>query len=73
MEGRYMSDEILTVKQAAEYLQLSVRSIHKLIADKKLLASQIGTRSWRVKKSDINSFLVENANLTKGGYSNEPS
>jgi excisionase family DNA binding protein len=66
-----MGDEILTVKQAAEYLKLSVRSIHKLIADKKLLASQIGTRSWRVKKSDIDLFLVENANLAKEGYNNE--
>jgi len=60
-----MNDEILTVKQAAEYLKLSVRSVHKLIANKKLLASQISIRSWRVKKSDIDSFLIENANLSK--------
>jgi excisionase family DNA binding protein len=68
-----MDNEILTVKQAAEYLKLSVRSVHKLIADKKLLASQISVRSWRVKKSDIDSFLIENTNLVKGGYSDESS
>jgi excisionase family DNA binding protein len=68
-----MNDEILTVKETAEYLKLSDRSVHKLIADNKLLASQIGTRSWRVKKSDIDSFLVENTNHTKGGDSNEPN
>jgi excisionase family DNA binding protein len=63
-----MTDEIMTVKQAAEYLKLSVRSVHKLIADKKLLASQVSVRSWRVKKTDIDSFLVKNANLAEGGY-----
>lgn len=63
-----MTDEIMTVKQAAEYLKLSVRSVHKLIADKKLLASQISVRSWRVKKCDIDSFLSTNTNLAEGGY-----
>jgi excisionase family DNA binding protein len=73
MKGTLAAVKFHGVRDAIEYLQLPVRSIHKLIADKKLLASQIGTRSWRVKKSDINSFLVENANLAKGGYSYEPS
>jgi excisionase family DNA binding protein len=63
-----MGDEILTVKQAATYLKLSVRSVHKLIADKKLLASQVSVRSWRIKRTDIDSFLVKNANLVEGGY-----
>jgi excisionase family DNA binding protein len=71
--GRDMTDEIMTVKQAAEYLKLSVRSVHKLIADKKLLASQISVRSWRVKKSDIDMFLIKNANLVEGGYNGEPN
>jgi excisionase family DNA binding protein len=66
-----MNDEIPTVKEVSEYLKLSVRGTHKLIADNELLASQIGTRSWRVKKSDVDSFLVKNASLANGGYSND--
>jgi len=61
-----VGDEILTVKQTAEYLKLSNRSIHKLILDKKLLASQIGPRSWRIKKSDIDAFLRATTNYSKG-------
>ena len=64
-----MNDEIFTIKQTADYLQLSSKSVHKLIRDKKLIASEIGTRSWRIKKSDIEAFLRANANLPEGGYS----
>jgi excisionase family DNA binding protein len=61
-----MSDEIFTIKQTADYLQLSSKTIHKLIRDKKLIASEVGTRSWRIKKADIEAFLRANANLPEG-------
>ena len=61
-----MGDEILTVKQAADYLKVSDRSVHKLITDKKLLASKVGSRSWRIKKTDIDTFLKENSNFSEG-------
>ena len=60
-----MSD-ILTVKQAAEYLKISDRTVHKLITDKRLLASKVGLRSWRIRKSDIETFLQANTNLSEG-------
>ena len=60
-----MNDELFTVKQAAEYLKISDRSVHKLIIDKKLLASKVGLRSWRIKKTDIDVFLQANANFTE--------
>jgi len=66
-----MNDDILTVKQAAEFLKISDRSVHKLIIDKKLLASKVGLRSWRIKKIDIDAFLQANANFTEGD-ANEP-
>ena len=68
-----MNDELFTVKQAAEYLKLSDRSVHKLIADKKLLASKVGMRSWRIKKIDIDAFLQANTNFSEGGdnYGND--
>jgi len=60
-----MDDEILTVKQAAEYLKVSDRSIHKLILDMKLHAYKVGLRSWRIKKKDIDAFLHINANFVE--------
>ena len=44
--------EILTIPQAAEYLQVCDKTIRRLISNKKLSASKIGG-SWRIKKSDI--------------------
>ena len=58
--------EILTVKQAAEYLKISDRTVHKLITDKKLLASKVGSRSWRIKQVDIEAFLQANTNFSEG-------
>ena len=65
-----MNDEIFTIKQTADYLKLSSKTVHKLIRDKKLLASEVGTRSWRIKKTDIDAFLRANANLPEGGNDN---
>jgi excisionase family DNA binding protein len=65
-----MNDEILTVKQTAAYLKLSIKSVHKLIGEKKVLASKVGPRSWRIKKSNIEAFLKANANLTEGDDKN---
>ena len=59
-------NDILTVKQAAEYLKISDRSVHKLITDKRLMASRVGSRSWRIKQSDIEIFLQANTNFSEG-------
>jgi len=59
-------NDIFTVKQAAEYLKVSDRTVHKLIADKRLLASKVGERSWRIKQSDIEAFLQANTNFSEG-------
>lgn len=52
-----MDNEILTIKQAAEYLQVCEKTVRRLISKQELLASQIG-KSWRVKKSDIDEYLL---------------
>ncbi len=52
---------IMTIEQAAEYLQLSSKSIRKLIERKELKASKV-TSVWRIKKEDIEEYLEQNAN-----------
>ena len=66
-----MDNELYTVVQAAEYLQLSTKTVRRLIADKKLRASRISDRSWRIKKDDIDAYYQANANQPKGGDNND--
>ncbi len=56
-----MSDEILTVSQAATYLKVCDKTVRRLIAKKELKASQVG-KSWRIQQSAIDAYLVENSN-----------
>ena len=48
--------EIMTVEQAAAYLQVPVATIHYLISEGKLKASKVGD-SYRIKKTDIDGML----------------
>lgn len=63
-----MSDEILTVAQTAQYLQVCEKTVRRLISSNKLVASRVGTgnRSLRIKKADINIYLAEHTNKSKG-------
>jgi excisionase family DNA binding protein len=64
--GDYMPDKLYTVAQAASYLQLSDKTIRRLISTKKLAASKVGDRVWRIKLSDIESYLKAHTNGKKG-------
>lgn len=59
-----MADEIFTVAQAAQYLQVCEKTVRRLINSNKLTASRVGTgnRSLRIKKGDIDTYLSEHAN-----------
>ena len=59
-----MSDEILTIYEAAEYLKVSDKTVRRLINEKSLIASLVGS-SWRLKKTDIEAYLQEHTNLSK--------
>ncbi len=65
-----MSDEILTVSQAAEYLQVCDKTILRLIKTKKITASKIGNR-WRIKNSEIDKYIRNTANNFDRGDNNE--
>ena len=61
-----MENELLTLAQTAEYLQLSIRTVRRLISGNKLRASKVSGRSWRIKKSDIEAYYQAHANLHQG-------
>ena len=72
-EGCAMADEIFTVAQTAQYLQVCDKTVRRLISSNKLIASRVGNgnRSLRIKKTDIDVYLSEHTNKSKGVAVNE--
>lgn len=59
-----MSDEILTLKEVADYLKLAEKTAYRLAAEGKLPGFKVGG-SWRFKTEDIERWIEEKKN-TKG-------
>lgn len=57
-----MNGELLTVSQTATYLKLSEKTVRRLISEKRLQASKLGDRSWRIRSCDIDSYVKSNSN-----------
>ncbi|AWF83304.1 helix-turn-helix domain-containing protein [Microbulbifer sp. ANSA003] len=51
-----MIDQILTLKQVAEYLQLAEKTAYRLAAEGKLPGFKVGG-SWRFKQSDLEKWI----------------
>ena len=56
-----MNDRWMTVKDVAEYLQLSTDQIYRLAQQGKIPASKVGAR-WRFKREKIDEW-VENQSV----------
>ena len=53
-----MSDEILTVKEVAEYLKLAEKTAYRLAAEGRLPGFKVGG-SWRFKKEDLQQWIEQ--------------
>ena len=53
-----MTDEILTIKEVAEYLKLSEKTAYRLASDGKLPGFKVGG-SWRFKRGDIEQWIEQ--------------
>jgi len=53
-----MSDEILTVKEVADYLKLAEKTAYRLVAEGKLPGFKVGG-SWRFKKEDLQQWIEQ--------------
>lgn len=56
-----MTDSLMTIAQAAEYLKVCDKTVRRLISRQELAASKVG-RSWRIQKIDIDKYLTETRN-----------
>lgn len=59
-----MTDEIMTVKQLAEYLKLNFQTVYRKVQKGEIPGSKIG-RGWRFQKSVIDRWLSEEIAVTK--------
>ena len=53
--------EFKTVKEVADYLDISERSVYRYIKGKKLKALKIG--SWRISITDLQEFIRGSTNI----------
>lgn len=51
-------DDILTVKQVADYLKLKEKTAYKLILEGKIPGFKVGG-SWRFDKADIEEWIAK--------------
>ncbi len=64
-----MTDEILTLKEVAEYLKLAEKTAYRLTAEGRLPGFKVGG-SWRFKRDDVHSWIETQkagGNQTKQG------
>jgi len=50
--------EILTIKQVADYLKVTERTIYRLAAAKKIPAFKVGG-TWRFSRAEIDSWIKQ--------------
>lgn len=51
-----MQDEILTIKEVAEYLKLTEKTAYRLAAESKIPGFKVGG-SWRFRKAEIDKWI----------------
>lgn len=56
-----MNDNILTIKDTAEYLKMGTSTIYKLILRGELPATKVANR-WRIRKRRLNQWIEEKEN-----------
>jgi excisionase family DNA binding protein len=59
-----VTDQILTVKQVAEYLKVNERTVYRMATAGKLPAFKVGA-SWRFKQAEIERWIEEQHNQSE--------
>jgi excisionase family DNA binding protein len=64
MPTRSPKTDILMIKDVAEYLKVTERTIYRLAAAKKIPAFKVGG-SWRFSRADIEAWIREQSSAAK--------
>lgn len=63
-----MGDQIMTVKEVAEYLKLNDRTVYRMAAAGDIPAFKVGA-SWRFKQSELEEWMAQRHNQNKANSS----
>ena len=53
-----MPEDILTIREVADYLKVTERTLYRLVQDGKLPAFKVGN-SWRLRREDSERWISE--------------
>jgi excisionase family DNA binding protein len=59
-----MTDEILTIKEVADYLKVAEKTIYRLAGSKKLPGFKVGG-IWRFRKSEVDHWIDTQSRKSK--------
>ncbi|MPZ78286.1 MAG: helix-turn-helix domain-containing protein [Deltaproteobacteria bacterium] len=59
-----MPEQLLTLEQVADYLNVDRFTVYRLLADKDLPAFKVGNQ-WRFKKKLLENWLKKNSNVQR--------
>ncbi len=59
-----MDNDIMTMKEVADYLKLNEKTAYRLTSDGKLPAFKVGG-SWRFRKSEIDEWTKKQSNQSE--------
>jgi excisionase family DNA binding protein len=54
---RVMGDELLTVDQAAERLQMHADTVRRLLREGQLPGRKVGARQWRISADALKAYV----------------
>lgn len=58
-----MPEDILTIRDVADYLKVTERTLYRLVQDGKLPAFKVGN-SWRFRRDDLERWISEQSRGT---------
>ena len=61
-----MTDDIMTVKEVAEYLKIREKTAYRLVAKGKIPGFKVGG-SWRFRRGELEAWIENLTNQQKGG------
>ena len=59
-----MAEQLLTLEQVAEYLNVDKFTVYRLLNDRDLPAFKVGNQ-WRFKRKLIENWLAKNSNVKR--------
>jgi len=65
-----MAKDILTVKEVAEYLQVTERTLYRLAQEGKIPAFKVGN-SWRFRREDLDQWIRDQTTARRGASDEE--